>query len=304
MQIDVLCVGMATYDLVYQVDHHPKEDEKCFASRFLMCGGGPAANAAVTVARLGGTAAFAGCLGSDLFGQMHFQELVSQGVITSLIVGDAKSSPTLSAILVKPEGKRSVVTHKGAAPIVEPDRLDFSTLSPRTILLDGHQPALSFHLVQKALEQNTATILDAGSVSETTARLARMCTYLVASEKFARDFSAQKDPAKALAFLARIAPVAVITLGEAGLIYSDSRSGAGGVLGKMGAFPVKAIDTTGAGDIFHGAFAFRTALGDDLASALKYASAAAALSCEKLGARTSIPSAAQVSQVLNSWQRE
>lgn len=67
---DVMCVGQAVYDLTMMVDNHPGPDEKCFASRMYSCGGGPAANAAVTVARLGGTAAFGGYVGCDLYGEI------------------------------------------------------------------------------------------------------------------------------------------------------------------------------------------------------------------------------------------
>ncbi|MDR3567718.1 MAG: PfkB family carbohydrate kinase [Syntrophobacteraceae bacterium] len=311
MEIDVLCVGLATYDLVYQVDRYPGEDEKCFASSLLLCGGGPGANAAVTVARLGGAAAFAGYLANDVFGRMHLEELVFEGVRTDLIVRDEKTAArrkaaadnpcrnnarsALSSILVAPGGKRTVVTHKGTTPILEPEQVDFARFSPRAILFDGHQPALSVPLAQRAREQNTPTILDAGSVSEGTARLARLCSHLAASEKFARDFTGEKAPQKALTVLARMAPVAVITLGDAGLIYCDSRSS-----GAIAPFAVDAVDTTGAGDIFHGALALRTARGDDLFRALQYASAAAALGCEKLGARPAIPSAEAVESLLRS----
>jgi sulfofructose kinase len=207
-----------------------------------MGGGGPAANAAVTVARLGGIAAFAGYLGRDIFGDMHLEELLSEGVITSQVVRDEKraasrhpgaarglsaqsgcgASPStpLSSIIVKPDGKRSVVTYNGSTPVLEPDQVDFTQVRPRAILFDGHQPGISVPLAKKAREQNIPTVLDAGSVNEGTLELAPLCGYLAASEKFARDLSGEKDPARALGFLARIAPVAIITLGEAGLIWA------------------------------------------------------------------------------------
>jgi sulfofructose kinase len=348
MQIDVLCVGLATYDLVYSVDRHPEAETKCFASSFLMCGGGPAANAAVTVARLGGSAAFAGYLGRDIFGDMHLEELLCEGVITSLVVRDEKRSASrypgaakrlsaqpgrgaspstpLSSIIVKPDGKRTVVTHKGSTPVLEPDQVDFTQVRPRAILFDGHQPAISVPLAKKAREQNIPTVLDAGSVHEGTMELAPLCGYLAASEKFARDLSGGIDPAKALGFLARIAPVAIITLGEAGLIWAAgawepgppasvaAQTFGGGREGEelaaapwrraereggsIEAFPVDAVDTTGAGDIFHGAFALRIAGGEELLSALRYASAAAALGCAKMGARAAIPTRAEVEEFL------
>lgn len=356
IEIDVLCVGLASYDLVYSVDGHPEadgrwdrqpvlplpsaaaEETKCFATGFLMGGGGPAANAAVTVARLGGIAAFAGYLGRDIFGDMHFEELLSEGVITSLVVRDEKravsrspgaakglsaqsgcsASPStpLSSIIVKPDGKRTVVTHKGSTPVLEPDQVDFTQVRPRAILFDGHQPAVSVPLAKKAREQNIPTVLDAGSVHKGTLELAPLCGYLAASEKFARDLSGEKDPARALGFLARIAPVAVITLGGAGLIWAAGAAAspqrqyrqavpipkperqAEQQGGSIEAFPVDAVDTTGAGDIFHGAFALRIAGGDDLLSALRYASAAAALGCAKMGARAAIPTRAEVEEFL------
>ncbi|MEY3879642.1 MAG: hypothetical protein RIQ94_437, partial [Pseudomonadota bacterium] len=82
MNIDVLCVGHASYDLVFSVDHHPTADEKIVAEDFLGCGGGPTANAAVTVARLGFKSAFAGYLGQDIYGEKHYQELLESGVNT------------------------------------------------------------------------------------------------------------------------------------------------------------------------------------------------------------------------------
>jgi sulfofructose kinase len=337
-EIDVLCVGHASYDLFFPVERHPEADEKCFASGLVSCGGGPAANAAVTVARLGGIAAFAGYLGRDVFGEMHLEELVSEGVITSLVVRDARPGPRgcpdgdsntacgpphevsrspqaapapfttpLSSIIVKPDGKRTVITYMDAAPVLEPGEVDFSCVRPKVILFDGRQPAISLPLAVKAKALEIPAVLDAGSVHKGTLELAPLCRYLIASEKFARDFSKEKDTGKALACLVRTAPAAVITLGEAGLVWAvgdrDRNIGSSGGLpdgetGSMEAFPVNAVDTTGAGDIFHGAFALRIAGGEGFLLALRYASAAAALGCTKMGARTAIPSRPEVESLL------
>jgi sulfofructose kinase len=319
VNIDVLCVGHASYDLVFQVDHDPGADEKCFAASLVSSGGGPAANAAVTVARLGGTAAFAGYLGRDLFGTMHFEELVSEGVITDLVVRDRRdagsprpnirspgsippgpAATALSSILVKPDGKRTVVTYAGSTPVLEPGEVDFTPVRPAAILFDGHQPAISLPLAIEAKRQKIPIILDAGSVHKGTLELTPLCGYLVASEKFARDLSKEKDPGRALECLAKIAPVAVITLGEAGLVWA-SRADAphqAPLRGNLESFPVIAVDTTGAGDIFHGAFALCIARGDSLLPALRFASAAAALGCTKMGARIGIPFRSEVQSFL------
>ena len=90
---DVLCVGHASYDLVFSVPHHPLADEKIFANGFFGCGGGPAANAAVLVARLGFQSAFAGYLGDDLYGESNRLELVREGVDTRCVVRGTEPTP-------------------------------------------------------------------------------------------------------------------------------------------------------------------------------------------------------------------
>jgi sulfofructose kinase len=320
MDIDVLCVGHAAYDLVFPVDHHPEADEKCFAAGLVSGGGGPAANAAVTVARLGGIAAFAGYLGRDVFGTMHFEELVSEGVVTSMVVRGPRPTP-VSSIIVKPDGKRTIVTYKGSTPILGPGEVDFALVRPKVILFDGHQPVISVPLAMEARARGIPAVLDAGSVHKGTVELGPLCTCLVASEKFAAGLSGEKDPRMALNVLARMAPVAVITLGETGLVWASAcgnPDAPGGVLhrlppeaaglsaagaprhGSLGAFAVDAVDTTGAGDIFHGAFALRIARGDGLLSALRYASAAAALGCTKMGARAGAPTRAEVQSLYDT----
>lgn len=295
MDIDVLCVGHASYDLIFPVDHHPAADEKCFSLGLFQAGGGPAANAAVTVARLGGKAAFAGYLGLDIFGKLHFEELEAEGVFTGLVVRGDRPTP-LSAILVKPDGKRTVVNHKAGTPSIEPQQLDFSRIRPKAILFDGHQLEISLPLAARAREQKIPAILDAGSVHHGTTELAPLCDYVIASEKFARDFSNGKSPMEAVRILAETVPAAAVTLGDAGLVWS-----AGGNAGTIPSFPVEPVDTTGAGDILHGAFALRMVKGDDFREALLYASAAAALGCTKMGARPGIPRREDVEEFLRRF---
>jgi sulfofructose kinase len=293
-EADVLCVGHASYDLIMMVDHHPGEDEKCFASSLTGCGGGPAANAAVTVSRLGGKGAFSGYLGHDLFGSKHFRELTAEGVNTDLVVRGTHPTP-LSVILVKPDGKRTVVNHKADTPYLEPEEIDFTCCSTRALLFDGHEPLISLPLAKAARQRGIVTVLDAGSVHRGTLELAPTIDYLVASEKFALTFTDLKDPELALKRLSHYAPNVVITLGDRGLLWLSE-----GESGSMPAFRVRAVDTTGAGDTFHGAFALAVLEEDDIRNALRYAGAAAALCCTKVGARTGIPTAREVEAFLRS----
>lgn len=292
MEVDVLCTGYASYDLIFTVERHPGADEKCFASGFASAGGGPASNAAVAVARAGGRAAFAGYLGSDAFGGLHFEELRAEGVLTELVVRGAHPT-ALSAIIVKPDGKRTVVAHRAATPFLLPHQVDFSCMNPKVMLFDGHEPAISLPAALDARRKNIPIVLDAGSVHRGTRELVPLADYLVASEKFAREFTGETDLGEALRSLAQKAPVAVITLGEAGLVWASPQAE-----GMLDAFPVQAVDSTGAGDILHGVFALRLAKGDGLEAALRYASAAAALGCARTGARAGIPGRQEIEAFL------
>jgi sulfofructose kinase len=294
---DVLCAGYACWDLIFEVGHHPGPDEKCFASALFSSGGGPAANAAVTVARLGGAAAFAGYLGGDFYGGRHLSELRAEGVIPFVLQG---SSPTpLSVILVKPGGARTVISHRGETPAVLPGSLDFSKLEPAVMLFDGHEPALSSFLAQRARKERIPVVLDAGSVHAGTVELAPAADYLLTSEKFARDFTGESDPAAAAGKLAQIAPFVAVTLGAKGLVWR-----AGAEAGALPAVPVDAVDTTGAGDIFHGAFALEIARGANPLAALDLAGAAAALGCTKIGARQGIPTREELDRFLAGGRGE
>ena len=281
MNIDVLCVGHASYDLVFSVDHHPAEDEKISAEGFVGCGGGPAANAAVTVVKLGLKSCFAGYLGQDIYGEKHYQELLEYGVHTNLIIRDTSPTP-LSAVLVKQDGKRALINYKGETRPLSSGTIDFSSVAPNVVLFDGHEPHLSKSLLERTQRENIPTLLDAGSVHEGTLALMAQVDYLVCSEKFARQFAGDEETA--LARLAEVSPAVVITLGEKGLIWRRGQE-----RGVLPAFPVTAIDTTGAGDAFHGAFAAAVSLRMNWTDVLRYASAAGSLCCTKTGARPGLP---------------
>lgn len=287
-RIDVLCVGHASYDLVFSVEHHPGPDEKSTATIFAGCGGGPAANAAVTVSRLGYQAAFSGYLGNDYYGRMHLQELVDEGVITDFVVRGNLPTP-LSVILVKPDGRRSVVNYKGKLRPIAKAGSDLLKYRPKVMLFDGHEPDLSAALISVARAHQIATVLDAGSVHQGTRELVAQVDYVVASEGFGMDFTGEQDLQKALKKLNKFAPSVVITRGESGLIWKNKEE-----TGRLGAFPVEVVDTTGAGDAFHGAFAAGLATGKSWLELLRYASAVAAMSCTQYGARLAIPEAQEV----------
>jgi sulfofructose kinase len=290
--IDVLCVGAGTYDLVYSVDRHPQPDEKIRANSFVGCGGGPAANAAVTVARLGLQAAFVGYLGNDIFGNAHLDELRQAGVHTDLVAKGEHSS-ALSVVMVKPDGSRALVNYRKPESFLTAGSVDFSIVDTRVTLFDGHEPYISPALARAARQRNIITVLDAGSVHSGTEELASLVDYLVCSERFGLDFTGESTEDKALEKLGAYAPNVIITVGDRGLVWKNS-SGSG----RQEAYKVKAVDTTGAGDVFHGALAVCLAQKKEWLESLAYANASGALCCTKIGARLGIPSKEEVEAFL------
>lgn len=289
---DVLCVGHACYDLIFAVDHHPGPDEKARARAFISCGGGTAANAAMTAATLGYRTAFAGYLGQDIYGDEHLAEFHGAGVNTDLVVRGAASTP-ISAIFVKPDGARSIVNYKGDTNSLTPGDVEFHGLRPRVLLFDGHQPDLAVAMATWGRAQGIATVLDADTVNEGNAQLIHLCDIVAASERFAQEFTGAATPHAGMTALAQHAPNVVVTLGERGLIWQR-----GDATGALPAFPVPVVDTTGAGDTFHGALAAGVAAGMAWEELLRYAAAAGALCCTRHGARLGIPTAAEVQALL------
>ena len=293
--IDVLCVGQASYDLVFSVSHHPGPDEKSIASLFIGCGGGPAANAAVTAARLGRSAAFAGYLGDDFYGRIHHEELTRENVLTDYVYRGAVPTP-LSVILVKPDGKRTVVNYKHPEIPPPADPAAFlANCRPKVILFDGHEPHLTPVFMEHARRGGIPTVLDAGSVHAGTRKIVGAVDYIVASEKFSRDFTGEKDVVHAAQKLNSFALAVIVTRGEAGIVWQTAEGS-----GQLDAFAVEAVDTTGAGDAFHGAFAAGLSKKMDWPGLLRYSSAVGALTCTRYGARLSIPDADGVGRFLKT----
>ena len=197
LMVDVLCLGIACYDLIFSVDRHVGADEKMKASELTSCGGGPAANAAMTVARLGYSVAFAGYLGRDMYGDKHLDELRAAGVNTELVArGEWPTS--LSAILVKPDGARALVNYGLGQDMPGEVEFPLEDCCPRAVLVDGHYLAAAEPLIARARTAGIPTVLDGDTLHLGSKTLMEMVEFLVVSEHFAREYSRQDDVADAL----------------------------------------------------------------------------------------------------------
>lgn len=292
MDLDVLCIGASSWDLCFTLPGSPQSDAKIVAERFLTCGGGPAANAAVALSKLGYRTAFAGYLGSDDFGIRHMRELRTAGVCTDFVARGETPTPVSSA-LISPDGRRMLVNYTPPRDKLQPQDFDFSELRCKIILCDGHEPDLALALIRQNRERSVKSILDAGSLHRGTKMLMHEVDFLVCSEKFACEYSGTNDMKKALRKFSSDIENIVITLGGKGLIWRNNDG-----TGRMAAFSIKAIDTTGAGDAFHAAFAAGLIEEFKWADLLRFASATAALCCTKLAARPGMPAKSTVLKLM------
>jgi len=300
MSIDILCIGHAAYDVSMFVEEFPAENSKRETHALLQSGGGPAANAACLLSSWGSRCAFAGLVGDDDYGRRIREEFETAGTDISLLELQPGYDTPLSFILVnRKNGSRTIVNRKAQKRALDASAAKLATISPRMLVFDGHELPASLAALQAF--PDAISILDAGSWREGTAKLAGLVDYLVTSEPFALHTGGVADLGSEEARRAcvrelrgRFGAITIVTLGENGLIADD-----GSGFRHFPAYPAKAVDTTAAGDIFHGALVFAIASKMEFDESLRFAAMAASLSVRVAGGRASIPPLDQVREALN-----
>ena len=285
MKIDVLCCGMLVADFSFSLNRRPEVDEKLNSESFMLCSGGPAANAALTVRLLGGLSEIIATTGKDALGKSLLEDLKEDGFSTSTVIQNEKGL-NAAAILSIADGSRNVISQKSSfIPLELPECLN--EFDPKVLLFDGHLPELSLKLIEKF--PKALTVLDAGSVHKGSMALYRKVDWLIGSKNFALSFSEKPSLREAIRELASICKNTVITDGSSGLLYMQNNK-----VMQLSAYKVDVIDSNGAGDVFHGAFSYGLAKGFSFIDNLKFASASAAFSCKGRGIRGNIPTATEV----------
>ncbi len=294
---DFVGLGFCSNDYLSLLPEIPL-DSKVQIQQHLIQGGGPAATSTVAAARLGLSAAFISVVGDDDPGKWILRDFASEGVSTDgMVVRPGKSSPIAYCWIEAPTGKRSVAWTRGDLAELAPEEVNLDLVRNAKILhIDGHNPQGALAAVKEARKHSVIVNFDAGTLRDGVKELLPYATILIASEAFARSYSGEADLDKAIYKLADVgAEVTGITLGEGGSMVLDH-----GKILRCPSFKIDAVDTTGAGDTYHTAFAVRYLETHDLMECMRFASAVAALKCLKLGGRTGLPSRAEVDEFLRT----
>lgn len=277
----VLVVGVAVADYVFYVDTFPGAAQKYAARDALIVGGGCGGNAAVAVSRLGGQAFLSTRLGDDGTGDIIVQGLEDERVNLSLTDRSGERS-SCSSILIDAAGERQIVNFRGRGLTNATSRL---TDAPDVgaVLADTRWSAGAVAAMELARKRGIPGVLDieAGADPACFAPASHLAFSMQGLKSACPDMSPD-------AALARIVTEhggwACVTLGEEGvLVHSKGR------VERIPGNPVAAVDTLGAGDVWHGAFALRLAEGADEITAVRFANAAAALKCMRTGGRAGTP---------------
>lgn len=284
----IICLGLSALDYIWQADRLPGADlAKVRARDLLVTGGGMAATAAVTVARLGGRAAFWGRAGDDPAGHLLREELETQGVDIGRFRLFPGARSSVSGVFVDARGERHIANFRGADL---PDGADWLPLDEimqaDAVLADPRWPEGAAAAFAAARNYGIPTVLDADVAdAEVFERLLPLTDHAIFSTPALAGFAGSDIDAALSEISDRFGcAVSAVTKGDHGFAWRSE-----GSLKERPAFKVEVVDTTGAGDVFHGAYAFAIARGLMVEAAMAFASAAAALKCTKPDGRSGIP---------------
>ena len=281
---EMVGIGSTVYDTLMVVDRFPTEDTKQEGIETKVQGGGPCATALVAARKLGVSAAYMGTIGDDPFGRFMMDDFAHWDIDTTCVrrVADAVSFHSV-VLLSQASASRTCIWNRGTVPQPTEADINFDVLRHAKVLhLDGHMLNAAIAAAKYCREHGVKVCHDAGGTYPGVENLMPYVDYLIPSEEFALKMTGEKtaeDAAKKL-YDTYHPELLVLTQGVRGGILLDEKG-----LRRYASYKVEAKDTNGCGDTFHGAFAAAKIKGLNNDDACKYASAAAAIKCTRLGAR-------------------
>lgn len=287
----VLGIGACVLDTVISCGEYPAEDTKLRAEQAFRTGGGPVSNALVALARLGVGAEYAGALPEGPDGRLLAEEFARFGVGTEYVRFVPARAFTSFVILSGKSGSRTCIYERGSIPD-DPQSVPEQAIARADILhLDGNFLRSALRAARFARGRGIPVSLDAGGLYEGIEELLPLVDVLIPSEEFAKGITGAPTAEEAVRILqARYRPQRlVVTQGARGGVFAD-----GDKTERFNGFRVSCADSNGAGDTFHGAFLAAALAGKDIRACCRYAAAAAALKCTKVGVRNALPTDKEV----------
>jgi sugar/nucleoside kinase (ribokinase family) len=295
----ILCAGTAVVDEIFRVGRFPTPEEKVHATAFLTLGGGCAANAAVTITRLGGRARLAaplgGPAGTDSIGDRILDGLARERVDCGGVERLPGIGSPISGICIDDAGERTIITYRDdritEARVGDPAPL---VASVDAVLADNRYPDFVLPICREAHRRGIPVVIDGDKAARDKDTLLANASHIIFSAEALRETVGMHDVAAALKLLAaRMNVFLAVTEGANGVLWIEA-----GAVRRMPAFRVQAIDTLAAGDVFHGAFVLALAEGDSHLTALRFAAATAALKCTRFGGIGGAPTRPEVEAFL------
>lgn len=275
-----LFVGLVTLDLIYLAESIPKNNQKIVAIDYGVAAGGPATNAAVAFSHLGNQATVLSVVGSHPMTQLIRQDLANyQVAIADLDPNHTAAPPVSSIIVTQTSGERAVVSINAVKTQATSASIPLDILQNIDIvLIDGHQMSVSYAIAQTAKDKNIPIAIDGGSWKPGFEKILPFVDYAICSANFYPPDC--RTTSEVFAYLSHLGiPHIAITHGEEPIQYLSCSH-----TGTVNVPPIQAIDTLGAGDIFHGAFCHYI-LQESFTEALAQASNIAAKACQFFGTR-------------------
>ena len=293
VHVDVFGFGHCCVDYLSVLDPYPSKGKKGDVVESLVVGGGPVPTALATLSQFGATTRFCGKVGSGHEGDLIISGLHERGVDTSWMITDPDGVTARAFIWIDPkDGSRTIALDVSRYQWMTPDQLDDRLPKCcKVFLTDGRATDATLKGLKIARQAGVTTVLDAGSTRPRLNEMLPLIDYAVVSQDLADGFAPGASPEQLSHRLIEAGTgTAVVTMGEKGTIWFDGTNG-----GRIPSSPISQIvDTTGAGDIFHGAFIYGLLRDWNLDRSIRFAGVAAALSCRKLSGLMSIPTLEEV----------
>jgi sulfofructose kinase len=299
---DVVGVGLNATDTLILLPRFPAYGGKVPFEREVLSPGGQVASAMVTCAKLGLRAKYIGTLGDDERGAIQLESLRASGLNLDH-VEIRRNCPNQSAYILVDQatGERTVLWRRDDCLRIDPASLTAEKIAcARLLHIDGHDTAAVARAAEIARRHQIAVTVDVDTIYPSFDRVLPNVDYLVASSEFPSRWTREPDPFRALTMLQD----------EYGMRVAAMTLGAHGALARVDgqfiyspAFVVDCVDTTGAGDVFHGAFCYAVLQSMPVREALEFSNAMAALNCTSLGARGGITTLEKAQALIRSAER-